>query len=167
MTTLHTGCRMKNIRKGYQRRIQIRLRSEVFVQHTIHDVQLPIPGRTRIYIVSSPSSQRRTGRMYYILKERRIIKRFAITAEEMIVWMGSGEGGDGEISKKNGRFKMFKWLFRYALESFEPNLPHLHDPCISHNAIAMVQWERKVRTKWGFLQSKKPEQKGVCHKEYP
>jgi hypothetical protein len=35
--------------------------------------------------VSSPSSQRRTGRMYYILKERRIIKRFAVTAEEMIV----------------------------------------------------------------------------------
>jgi hypothetical protein len=84
MTTLHTGFKAKNIRKGYLRRIQIRPRYEVFIQHSIHDVQLPIPGHTRSHTVLSPILPERTGRMYYILKERRIIKRFAVTAEEIV-----------------------------------------------------------------------------------
>jgi hypothetical protein len=36
---------MKNIRKDNQRSIIARLRTEVFVQHSVHDVQLPIPGQ--------------------------------------------------------------------------------------------------------------------------
>jgi hypothetical protein len=42
---------MKNIRKDNQRRIIARiariarLRLEVFVQHSVHDVQLPVPGQ--------------------------------------------------------------------------------------------------------------------------
>ena len=46
MTALHAGCRVKNIRKGSQRRILVRLQSEVFVRHTVHDVQLPVQGAT-------------------------------------------------------------------------------------------------------------------------
>jgi hypothetical protein len=38
--------------------------------------------------------------MYYILKERRIIKRFAVTAEEMIIEWDHVNGLNGEISIK-------------------------------------------------------------------
>jgi hypothetical protein len=35
-------------------------------------------------MVSSPYSQQRTGRMYYILKEGRIIKHFAVVPEDLV-----------------------------------------------------------------------------------
>jgi hypothetical protein len=38
---------MENTRKSNQRRIIARLRTEVFVQHSVHDVQLPIQGLYR------------------------------------------------------------------------------------------------------------------------
>jgi hypothetical protein len=68
---------MKNIRKRYQRRIWVRLHCEVFVQHSVHDVQLPIPG-SNLPQGMPPNLQRRIDRMYYILKVRGIIKYFAV-----------------------------------------------------------------------------------------
>ncbi len=46
-TILHAACRMENIRKDNHRRINARLLIEVFVQHSVHDVQLPVPGLYR------------------------------------------------------------------------------------------------------------------------
>jgi hypothetical protein len=66
---------MKNIRERIWREIITRLQAEVCVQHSVHDVQLPIPG---CFLLAAPTlSQRRIGQMYYILKEARIIKSFA------------------------------------------------------------------------------------------
>jgi hypothetical protein len=47
-TTLHTGCRVKNIRKWPFGSVIARPRNGVFVQHSVHDVQLPVPDRTTL-----------------------------------------------------------------------------------------------------------------------
>lgn len=43
---LHATWSMENIRKSRQR-IIARLRFEVFVHHSVHDVHLPVPGLSR------------------------------------------------------------------------------------------------------------------------
>jgi len=70
---------MKNTRKGTRRWVTIRLRSEVFGQHSVHDVHLPIPGHNRGPDYCPHPLKQRIGRMYYILKEPGIIKCFAGT----------------------------------------------------------------------------------------
>lgn len=75
--TLHAGCRMKNIRKGSLRGKIARLRIEVLVRHTVHDVQLPIPELRHRAWHRSPFSLQAIGRMYYMLKEGSTIKHFA------------------------------------------------------------------------------------------
>jgi len=143
MTTLHTKCRVKNIWKRNQRRIQIRPHCEVFVQHSIHDVQLPIPGQPRItYLVSSPSSQQRTVRMYYILKERWIIKHFAVIHEELM----------SEWDHIRGKTKLPKnSLYEYRERVFSSPVRSLNRifstcmPEISHYTSARIQGETEIR----------------------
>jgi hypothetical protein len=67
---------MKNIRKGNQWRIIARLHTEVFVQHSVHDVQLPIPGLPAPGRMATTTRQR-IGRMYYILEAGERINDFA------------------------------------------------------------------------------------------
>jgi hypothetical protein len=80
MTALHAGCRAENIRKGSFLLGITRLPAEVFVRHTVHDVQLPIHNgnmQMHCFAYFPHSPHRRYGRMYYTLKEAGIIKGFA------------------------------------------------------------------------------------------
>jgi hypothetical protein len=66
-------------------------------------------------MVSSPSSQQRTGRMYYILKERRIIKHFAVIAEEVLRKWDKARKIKTKLKKK-AFLKIVKEIFRCGKE---------------------------------------------------
>jgi len=77
-TILRAGCTVKNIRESTLPDLKERPENEAFGRHSVHDVQLPIPGLRPVHKSRIPtSSLRRIGRMYYILKAGRTIKRFA------------------------------------------------------------------------------------------
>jgi hypothetical protein len=54
-----------------------KFRTIVLVQHTVHDVQLPVPGCTWFCSVHPTSSQRRIGEIVVLLKNWNTLKHFA------------------------------------------------------------------------------------------
>jgi hypothetical protein len=81
--------------------------------------------------------------MYYILKERRIIKHFAVIAEEVLREWDQVRAKKQSFKKKNSLFKKSYRSFFVTCKISEQHHHHLHAPYLSHIANTRVKRQKK------------------------